>query len=144
MKKELMTLAKKMQVLKKEDKVYFLRSMRECATLFDPKEPKDIPSCSVDERMGYKIHLIRSLYRKLEGEPWHGEPTAFARALANTEELKKMNEQEMRQRVISDGIYAYCNTDEQDKNHFEHIVRKTRWMATFLRKRDHVLDYNFR
>ena len=55
-----------------------------------------------------------------------------------------MNEQEMRQRVISDGIYAYCNTDEQDKNHFEHIVRKTRWKATFLRKRDHVLDYDFR
>ena len=143
MQKELMTLAKKMQVLKKEDKVYFLRRMRECATLFDPKEPKDIPSCSVDERKGYKIHLIRSLYRKLEGER-HGKPTAVARALANTEELKKMNEQEMRQRVISDGIYAYCNTDEQDKNHFEHIVLKTRWMATFLRKRDHVLDYDFR
>ena len=144
MQKELMTLAKKMQVLKKEDKEYFLRSMRECASLFDPKEPKSIPSCSVDERMGFKIDLIRSLYRKLEGEPWHGEPKPFARALANTEELKQMNEQEMRQRVISDGIYAYCNTDEQDKNHFEHIVQKTRWMSAFLRKRDHVLDYDFR
>ena len=144
MQKELMALAKKMQILKKEDKETFLEKLRNCAILFDPKEPKSIPSCPVDEGIGYKIDLIRSLYRKLEGEPWHGEPTAFAHALANTEELKKMNEQEMRQRVISDGIYAYCNTDEQDKNHFERIVRKTKLRATFLRKRDCVLDHDFR
>ena len=144
MKKELMTLAQKMQVLKKEDKEDFLEKLRNCAILFDPKEPKSIPLCPVDERMGYKIDLIRSLYRKLEGEAWMGKTTPIAYALATTKELKQIHEQELRQRVISDGIHAYCNTDAQDRNHFEHIVRKTKWMAAFLRKRDRVLDYNFR
>ena len=60
MKKELMTLAQKMQVLKKEDKEDFLEKLRNCAILFDSKEPKSIPSCPVDEGIGYKIDLIRS------------------------------------------------------------------------------------
>ena len=144
MKKELMTRAQKMQVLKKEDKEDFLEKLRNCAILFDPKEPKSLPSCPVDEGIGYKIDLIRSLYRKLEGEAWMGRPKPIAYALAGAEELKKMNEKELRQRIIADGVAAYCNTDAQDRNHFEHIVRKTKWIAAFLRKRDRVLDYNFR
>ena len=80
-----------MQVLKKKDKTYFLKSLRDYAILF-AQEPKDIPSCSVDERMGYKIDLIRSLYRKLEGEAWMGPPKPVAYMLANTKELKQMNE----------------------------------------------------
>ena len=144
MQKELMALAKKMQILKKEDKETFLEKLRNCAILFDPKEPKSIPSCPVDEGIGYKIDLIRSLYRKLEGERYYGEPTPLARSLANAEELKQMNERGMRQRVISDGIDAYCNADTQTRNHFERIVRKTKLMTTFLRKRDCVLDHDFR
>ena len=125
MKKELMTLAQKMRVLKKEDREDFLERLRNCAILFAPKDPKSIPSCPVEERTGYKIDLIRSLYRKLEGEPFI-QPTDLSRTLADTQELKQMNEQELRQRVISDGVNAYCNTDAQDRNHFEHIVRKTK------------------
>ena len=115
MKKELMTLAKKMQVLNKQDKEVFLERLKNCAILFDPKEPKSIPLCPVDERMGYKIDLIRSLYRKLEGEAWMGQPKPIAYALATIKELKQIHEQELRQRVISDGIHAYFNTDAKDK-----------------------------
>jgi len=143
MQKELMALAKKMQILKKEDKETFLEKLRNCAILFDPKEPKSIPSCPVDEGIVYKIDLIRSLYRKLEGE-YYGEQTPVTRSLASAEELKKMNEQQLHQRIISDGIDAYCQTYKENRNHFERIVRKTKLMATFLRKRDHVLDYDFR
>ena len=46
MKKELMTLAQKMQVLKRKDKEGFLERLRNCAILFDPKEPKSIPLLS--------------------------------------------------------------------------------------------------
>ena len=144
MKKELATLAKKMQVLKKEDKEDFLERLRNCAILFDPKEPKSIPSCPVQEGMGYKIDLIRSLYRKLEGEAWMGEPKPTAYALASKKKLKRMYEQELRQRAIYEGVNAYCRTDAQDRNHFEHIVRKIKWLAPFLRKKDRVLDYDFR
>ena len=41
-------------------------------------------------------------------------------------------------------VLAHCKTDAQERNHFEHILRRTKWMASFLRRRDRVLDYDFR
>ena len=143
MRKELMSLASKMQVLKKEDKENFLTKMKNCAILFDPQNPQSIPLCPVEEGMGYKIDLIRSLYRKLEGEAY-AQPNELSRRLANTEQLKKMNEQELRQRVIFEGVKAYCDAPAQERLLFEQRVRKTKWLANFMRKKDQVLDYDFR
>ena len=140
--KNLATLAREMQVLKAEDKEDFLGQMKDCAILFNPKEPRSVPLCPLDERMGYKICLIRSLYRKLEGEPFI-QPTDLSRSLADPQKLKQMNEQEIRQRVIFDGVTAYCAAPSQDRFNFEKIVRKSKLFASFLRKKDRVLDYDF-
>ena len=142
MKKALLSLAQKMQVLKKEDKENFLTKIRNCAILFNPNEPKSIPLCPVEERMGYKIDLIRSLYRKLEGEPWI-QPTTLSRFFADTKKLNQINEQELRQKIISEGVAAYCESTDHDKLLFEQNVRKTKWLAVFMRKKDKILDYDF-
>ena len=97
-KKALFILAKKMQILKKQDKMKLLKRFQKCAILFHPTDPQSIEECSVDERMGYKINLIRFLYRKLTGEQY-GTYLPLAHALANTKELKQMFQEEIQQRV---------------------------------------------
>ena len=142
MQKELVGLAKRIQILKRGDKEYFLKRLRNCAILFDVKNPQSIPSCPVGERLAYRIDLVRRLYRQLEGEML-STPTQITRALADSAKLQKINEQEVRQKVISEGIQAYCDASNKDRDDFGKVVLKTNLLAPFLRKKDKVLDYDF-
>lgn len=141
-KKALFDLAKKIRILKKEDKLKVLNRLQKCAILFHPKNPQSIDECVVDERMGYKIDLVRFLYRKLIGEQY-ATYLPHAHALVNAEELKKILKEEIQQKMVCEGVTAYCNAPDTDKIDFEKSVRKINLLAPFLRKKDRVLEYNF-
>ena len=140
--KSLFTLAKKMQILKKQDKLTLLKRFQKCAVLFHPKTPQSIDECPVNERLGYKIDLIRFLYRKLTGEQYTTYLPA-AHDWGNAEELKQMVKKEIQQKMVCDGLSAYCNASDSDKIAFEKSVKKFRLLAPLLRRKDKILDYCF-
>ena len=43
-------------------------------------------------------------------------------------------------RVICDAVTAYCSAPSRDRFNFEKIVRKNKLVASFLRKKDKVLE----
>ena len=132
-------LAKKMQPLKKEEREDFLKKIKNCAILFDSRNPTNIPECPFEERSKYKIDLIRSLYHRLEGKTYvtYSDRAYYS---ADSRRLSTMAKADTRQRAISNGICAYCTASNEDRSLFEVRVRTDKPTASLLRKKSTVLD----
>ena len=141
MNKDLRTFADELRILKLETKARFLRDIKKYAILFDSKDPKDIPECSVDERMGFRDVMEKYLFYNLRGR-YYSIPK-YNGALLSEKEMIEHTKDNICHRRISDGLLAYSRASEKERKQFEKRVKMPKLFASFLCKKS-VLDYNFK
>ena len=141
MEAKLKTFADELCILKLKDKVRFLRGIKNYALLFDPKNPRDIPGCSVDERMGFYYFLTKNIFYQLRGHNY-GSPK-YNRVLRSEKQRIELSRDDICHGRISDGLSAYVQASDQERKQFERRVKMPKLFACFLRPKS-VLDYNFR
>ena len=142
MDKNLNVFANQMRILKLRDKAWFLHNLKKYAILFDPKSPRDIRECPVDERSCFADYMVKNLFYKLRGH-YYGLPLLKYYSLRSEKEIKEQAIDDIYHKRINAGLDAYCHATDTERKQFARLVKTPYILASIWRQKS-VLDYDFR